>query len=234
MSDTPGSSDPSSRRSFGPYAVIALLGFALVVTARIPHPGGRTGRARLIDLIAEENAHSQSLRRQVDVLQAKLAALQVAAPRDEQLRGLEQRVDRLGRLAGLSGLAGPGVEVVLKDSTLRRAPSGDPNDLVIHEQDIQAIVNALWVGGAEAMSINGERITSTSAVRCVGNTLLLHGSVYAPPYRIDAIGDAAALRRGLNRDPQTQRFAAIANDLRLGFIVRASVNLIVGPYRGAL
>ena len=62
---------------------------------------------------------------------------------------------------------------------------------------MQAVVNALWAGGAEAMMIQDQRIISTSAVRCVGNTLILQGRVYSPPYRIRAIGDPDALRRTL-------------------------------------
>lgn len=141
-------------------------------------------------------------------------------PGGAALAELQHDLDALGPLAGAHAVVGPGIEVVLRDSSLRRAPSGDPNDLVIHEQDIQAIVNALWGSGAEAMSINGERITSASAVRCVGNTLLLHGSVYAPPYTIQAIGDRGRLASGLAHDPLARRFAALALELRLGFKVR--------------
>ena len=60
-------------------------------------------------------------------------------------------------------------------------PSPTPDDLVVHQQDIQGVVNALWAGGAEAMTLMGQRVIATTAVRCVGNTLLLHGAVYSPP-----------------------------------------------------
>jgi uncharacterized protein YlxW (UPF0749 family) len=89
--------------------------------------------------------------------------------------------------------------VTLEDSSASNSPTGDPNDLVIHEQDIQTVVNALWAAGAEALSVNGERLTSTSAVRCAGNTLLLHGEVHSPPYEIRAIGDPDALAATLPR-----------------------------------
>ena len=62
---------------------------------------------------------------------------------------------------------------------------------------MQAVVNALWAGGAEAMTIMGVRVISTSAVRCVGNTLLLHGRVYSPPFVITAIGDPSAMQQAL-------------------------------------
>src|SRR5690606_41382455 len=64
-----------------------------------------------------------------------------------------------------------------------------PDDLVVHQQDLEAVINALWAGGAEALMVQDQRITSLSSVRCVGNVLLLHGRHYSPPYRISAIGD---------------------------------------------
>ena len=56
------------------------------------------------------------------------------------------------------------------------------DDIVVHQQDVQAVVNALWSGGAEAMMVMDQRLISTSAVRCVGNTLILQGRVYSPPF----------------------------------------------------
>jgi uncharacterized protein YlxW (UPF0749 family) len=66
--------------------------------------------------------------------------------------------------------------------------AANPNDLVIHSQDVQAVVNALWRAGAEAIAVNGQRVVATSAVQCIGNTLLLDGSVYSPPYVVVGIG----------------------------------------------
>ena len=134
--------------------------------------------------------------------------------------------------AGLGAVRGPGLVVVLSDSTLRESPTGDPNDLVIHEQDLQAVVNALWAGGAEAIAINGERITALSAVRCVGNTLLLHGSVYAPPYRVSAIGDARTLEFALDASEDVAAFRQAAADFRLGYQIKRRSSMALPAYRG--
>ena len=94
--------------------------------------------------------------------------------------------------------------------TLDDAPSSvaangiEPDLLVVHQEDIQAVVNALWSGGAEAMTIQGQRVIST-AVKCVGNTVVLHGIPYGPPYEISAIGDQARLRAAL-AGPSRSRF----------------------------
>ena len=220
----------------GPYVAVAILGFAIVAAATLPHPGPRVARrARLIDLIAQEDVRSRALRKSVDELQGQIDRLEEqAGARQAGLAKLQAQIDRLGLVAGLFDVTGPGLLVEMRDSTLRKSPTGDPNDLVIHEQDIQAVVNALWAGGAEAVSINGERLTSDSAVRCVGNTLLLHGSVYAPPYRITAIGDQDKLDAALASDDGVERFRIFVDSYRLGFAVTSSSSLVVPAFRGVI
>ncbi|TDC40801.1 DUF881 domain-containing protein [Micromonospora sp. KC213] len=123
--------------------------------------------------------------------------------------------------AGFTALTGPGVTVELNDAPGRpdgSLPKGATNDdLVVHQGDVQAVVNALWAGGAEAMSIMNVRVLSTSAVRCVGNTLLLHGRVYSPPFKIVAIGDPAALQRALADSQGVQVFKQEADHWQLGY-----------------
>ena len=75
------------------------------------------------------------------------------------------------------------------------------DDYVVHEQDVHAVINALWAGGAEAVAVMDQRVIGTSAVRCVGSTLLIHGRVYPPPYRITAIGPAERMQRALDLSP---------------------------------
>ena len=84
---------------------------------------------------------------------------------------------------------GPGSRSSSTTRPRHRDADVDPNQLVVHQSDLQAVVNALWAGGAEAMTIAGQRVIATSAVRCVGNTLLLNGEVYSPPFRV--AGDRA-------------------------------------------
>jgi uncharacterized protein YlxW (UPF0749 family) len=224
----------ASLTRFGPSLAVALLGFAIVAAATLPHPGPRVSRsARLIDLIAAEDGRTRSLKNELDKLQAQLSRLQKRAA-EVGLAEVQQKIDQLGLYAGLADVSGPGVVVEMRDSPLRRSPTGDPNDLVIHQQDIQGVVNALWAGGAEAISINGERLTSDSAVRCVGNTLLLHGSVYAPPYRISAIGDQVKLFAVLASDPLVDRFRIFVEDFHLGFTIQRSGKLTIPTFHGVV
>jgi uncharacterized protein YlxW (UPF0749 family) len=216
------------------YAAVALLGFLITLAVKTASPGPRLAhRARLIDLIAEEDAAERARRAQLDDLQAQLDRLQRGlSSGGSALAAVRRQIESLGFPAGTEAVTGPGVAVEMRDSTLRRSPTGDPNDLVIHEQDIQAVVNAVWSGGAEAVSINGERITSDSAVRCVGNTLLLHGAVYAPPYRIAAIGRQSHLVAALRADPLVRRFRVYVEDFKLGFDVSPRARIDVPAFGG--
>ncbi|MCM3925436.1 DUF881 domain-containing protein, partial [Frankia sp. AiPs1] len=148
----------------------------------------------------------------------------------------------LAEAAGLAAVHGPALTVELDDapreSRLGPYPPGipapGPDDLVVHQQDVQAVVNALWAGGAEAMTIMGRRVTALTAVRCVGNTLLLHGEVFSPPFQVTAIGGGAALRAALRGSPQIAIYQQYVAAYRLGYRVDEVADVRMPPYNGPL
>ena len=106
----------------------------------------------------------------------------------------------------------------------RLLPEGtSPDDVVVHQQDVQGVVNALWAGGAEAMQIMDQRVIATSAVRCVGNTLILQGRVYSPPYTITAIGDPERLSQALD-DSSEGRALSATTSTRYGLVYGPSAS----------
>jgi uncharacterized protein YlxW (UPF0749 family) len=170
----------------------AAVGFLLAITfqARPPDPEARLPRNyRLAGLIERQQRDASTLRQEVETLRQRVQLLSTeGADRRHDVSERKAALDRSLLEAGLVPLRGAGVKVTLDDSLLQEAPSGDINDLVIHSQHVQAVVNALWRAGAEAIAINGQRLVTTSAVLCVGNTLLLNGTVHSPPYVVAAIG----------------------------------------------
>ncbi len=111
--------------------------------------------------------------------------------------------------AGLLPVTGAGVTVTLSDapqSTGNETPDtvDNPNLLLVHQQDIQAVVNAMWKGGAVAVTIQGQRVVSTTGIRCIGNSVQLQGVPYSQPYRISAIGDVTALTDAIENDAYLQ------------------------------
>lgn len=173
------------------------------------------------------------LQRQVDQLEAD------ASVGDQRIRGERQHSSELSGPAGLTAVHGSGLSVALDDAP--RGPGGalpeaarSVDDIVVHQQDVQAVINALWVGGAEAMTVMGERIITTAAVRCVGNTLLLYGRTYSPPFRITAIGDPERMRAALDRQPGVQAYREAVDFFGLGYDVKDEQDVRLPGYSGPL
>jgi uncharacterized protein YlxW (UPF0749 family) len=180
----------------------------------------------------EENERKAArLRTEVDQDTARLATV------NRPVQAARERANALREPAGFTALTGPGITVVLNDSSRRPQEAGpdapDNDDLVVHQQDVQAVVNALWAGGAEAMSIMDIRVISTSAVRCVGNTLLLHGQVFSPPFKITAIGEPTAMHRALESAEGVQQFRDAVADFGLGYQETVERNVTVRAYDGS-
>lgn len=212
----------------------ALLGFLAVVAvnARPADPESRLPRQyRLAALIERQERSAASLRDEVESLRARVNALRTErAGRREGTSATEQQLDGLTSVAGLVPMRGAGLKVTLDDSSLDEAPSGNVNDLVVHSQDVQAVVNALWRAGAEAVSINEQRLVGTSAVLCVGNTLLLNGTVHSPPYVVHAIG---ASKDRFEVDSLVRRLRDDAKEFGLRFAIDRESSLDVPGYTGA-
>ncbi len=119
-----------------------------------------------------------------------------AQKNDSGSKAMAEELKNAMILAGLTDVEGKGVTIVLKDST--EAAMGGSANYVIHDRDLRDIVNELVASGAEAISINGERISGKSAIRCVGPTVTINNHYYAPPFTIKAIGDPDTLEAGLN------------------------------------
>lgn len=192
--------------------------------------------ANLAGLVRAAESQVKSSDRTVAALQAQLsAATRAAGGADSAVAAAQARVTPLSGPGGLTPVRGPGILVVLNDAS--SVPAGstvDPNQLVVHQSDLQAAVNALWAGGAEAMTIAGQRVIATSAVRCVGNTLLLNGGVYSPPFRVAAIGRYQSMHNALDRSPGVALFKEAAGYYGLGYTVESQNELNLPAYHGAI
>jgi uncharacterized protein YlxW (UPF0749 family) len=221
--------------------VTALLAGLLFATSAATAQGTdlRAGRrSQVTELISSQRSDLQRQERDAARLRAEVGELQAsAAAGNSRVAGARAQGDALAGPTGLTAVTGPGLTVTLDDAPRRDGvdpASKDPDDLVVHQQDVQAVVNALWAGGAEAMTLMGQRVISTSAVRCVGNTLVLHGQVYSPPFVVRAIGDRSALRASLDAEPGVQFFKTFVDQYGLGYSVRGSDALKFPPYDGSL
>ncbi len=135
-----------------------------------------------------------NFQKRVDELRSQLDEV-TAGP---QVSEIKEALDHARIEAGVSELSGPGVEVALNDSSVALKPGQNPNLYVLHDEDILRVLNELRAAGAEALSINGQRLLATTEVRCTGPTILLNKNKrLAPPYVITAIGNPDTLESSL-------------------------------------
>ena len=223
---------PLGRRLLS-LAVFVVAGF-MIATGAVNARGGDLRPNRNTDLaglIASESKRNAELAERVAVLRRDVDRL----ARDDGGRVPEERLRAAAEVAGQRAVRGPAVVVVLDDVRSAVRPAGvSPELLVVHQQDIQAVVNALWAGGAEAMTIQGQRVTSRTGVKCVGNSVVLHGVPYAPPYEIAAIGDAGRLERALAESQPVRVYRQYVDAYGLGYAQRREAERTMPAYRGSL
>lgn len=193
----------------------------------------RSDSPRLVDLVRESQASVDRLSAEQGALTLQIDHHHGGSPgADAALAAITRRGDLLATDAGLTPLRGPGLVVTLNDAQRdaqgRFPRDASPDDLVVHQQDIQAVINALWTAGAEGIQVQDQRIIATSAPRCVGNTLLLNGRTYSPPYVIAAIGDAAAMQSALAAAPLVTLYKRYAVRFGLGYSEEAREVDLVG------
>jgi uncharacterized protein YlxW (UPF0749 family) len=218
--------------------VCLLAGFGFAVSAHDSHGTNLrpASNGNLADLVRAAENQVKAADLQLADLQKQAAALTAQAGDDDSAVAAAQK-DEQPYLApgGLTKVRGPGLTVVLDDARSSSLNAGvDPNQLVVHQSDLQAVVNALWAGGAEAMTIAGQRVIATSAVRCVGNTLLLNGEVYSPPFRVAAIGPYRTMMSALDSAPGVKQFVQAAGYYGLGYTVESNSALVLPAYGGSI
>lgn len=228
----------TGRRSgwrFGVPLVCLAAGLLLAATHGVS--GGdeirRSDAPRLVDLVREAQQSVDRLGAERDTLSAQVDGHHGGSPgTDAALTAITNRSAALASDAGLNPVKGPGLVVTLNDAQRdaegRFPRDASPDDLVVHQQDIQAVLNALWSAGAEGVQMQDQRIIATSAPRCVGNTLLLNGRTYSPPYVITAIGDAGAMQAALSASPLVTLYKQYVVRFGLGYTEepRAEVELV--------
>ncbi|GGS37384.1 DUF881 domain-containing protein [Streptomyces griseoviridis] len=239
-------SGPARRRRLRPvraltaavFALAGLIFFTSFDTAKGTNIRTDDSLLKLSDLIQERSRDNGRLDEANAALRDDIESL---AERDDGSTSAED--DRLAALeerAGTQELKGEALSVTLDDAPpdatakLPGYPEPEPDYLVIHQQDLQAVVNALWQGGAQGIKVMDQRLISTSAVRCVGNTLILQGRVYSPPYKITAVGDPGKLKKALSASPAIQNYMVYVNVYGLGWKVEEDGKATLPGYSGTV
>ncbi|MGW5427517.1 DUF881 domain-containing protein [Streptomyces sp. NPDC004059] len=204
---------------------------ALVVTVgaaqtRAAAPVVAKERQELIDRIDSETANADKLEGTVDRLRDDVSARQRAALKSS---GGSAQADLVGVLSGATAVHGPGVKLVVNDAkeastggdgTNPRETSGFSDTGRVRDRDMQRVVNGLWESGAEAVSINGQRLTALSAIRAAGDAILVDNKPLVPPYTVLAVGDGERL----STEFQSSADGLYLHALEQNFGIRATIS----------
>jgi uncharacterized protein YlxW (UPF0749 family) len=220
------------------FALAGLIFFTSFNTAKGTNIRTDASLLKLSDLIHERSQKNGELDESNGALRQGNEAL---ADRDDgSTKAEDDKLAALEENAGTQKLTGEAISVTLNDAPpdatakLPGYPEPQPDYLVIHQQDLQAVVNALWKGGAKGIKVMDQRLISTSAVRCVGNTLILQGRVYSPPYKITAVGDPDAMQKALAESPAIQNYMVYVNVYGLGWKVEEDGAVTLPGYSGTV
>jgi uncharacterized protein YlxW (UPF0749 family) len=217
--------DPSVRQVPRRTAAIVLLAFGLLVTVAAVQtsrngPADQAGRSSLIDQINLRRQAVADQQRQLSQDQARQLAVQRSLTRTStEAQAAQARVSRVSARTGFAPVKGPGIQ-----ATVSSAPGSDSNQLV-RDSDLALLTDALWAAGAEAISVNGQRLTVLSSFRNVGIGILVNSQPVNPPYVFDVVGNPDTLPADLLSSTIGGQWYALKNSLGFKFEVRDVGNL---------
>ncbi len=201
-------------------AVVVTVGAA---QARVEAPVRAKEREELIQRIEDGTERSDALEESVERLRREVGAAQREAL--EKHGGSQGELTAL--LAGATPVHGPGVRLVVNDAESTEAGGDGPRESSsfadsgrVRDRDMQRVVNGLWGAGAEAVSINGQRLTAVSAIRRAGEAILVDNRPLAPPYTVLAVGDGQRLRQAFQNSADGQYLKVLQDN----YGVRASIS----------
>lgn len=178
--------------------IFLLFGFMLATQLRARPPVSREVTYQRADqlaiLLKATEEERDRLKEEVKALRDKVAEMMAG---ESQAKVMQEELYKARILGGLVDVTGPGVSVEMTDSQKQAAAGQDPNVFLIHDDDVLRVVNELRAAGAEAIAVNGQRLVSTSEIRCAGPVFIINGVRVAPPIKIQAIGDPEMLQNAL-------------------------------------
>lgn len=213
-------------------ALVVTLG---AVQAQVGAPTAAKERQKLIDRIQSQTRDADRLESDVNGLQIQVAAEQRAALEEHGGDGAELAT----LLAGQTPVHGPGVKLVIDDAkeaaqgggTGPRQSSGFSDTGRVRDRDMQRVINGLWASGAEAVSVNDQRLTALSAIRAAGDAILVDNRPLAPPYTVLAIGDGQRLLTAFRGSADGQYLRVLQENygIRAAMSVQSEVRLSAAP-----
>lgn len=217
---------PPQSRGWLLIALVILV--VLVIVAASQTAANSTADAKqrqdLIEQINQRKTTMTALTSEVAATRRAINILQSGLASNKDLSSTTRgRLGTWGALAGISAVTGPGVEVSVNNGPASAGVRG-----IVQDHDLQQLVNGLWEAGAEAIGINGERITSLTAIRTAGSAITVNYQSLTPPYVIDAIGDPATLPAKFAQTDSGAAWLDLQNQVGMVFSMNTKSELTLG------
>lgn len=216
----------------GRATLAALAAFGVLVTTAAVQTSrdadaSATSREALVTQANAGKAELARRRTQVQGLQRDIAGLEAAGLEDTSRgRALQQRLTRLAVLSGSRAVEGPGIQVLVDD-----APDAPSFRQQVQAPDLQKLVNALWLVGAEAVSVNGQRVTSLTSIRDAAGAITVNFVSLRRPYTVSAIGDPTTMGGRLLDTAGGQTWVTLQSTFGMAFDVRTTTGMVLPAAR---
>ncbi len=219
---------------------LALMVMGFLVAAQVASEGPRIRytsqeRTPLVETALDLQAQQESLKAQILQIRTDIGDLETTGEGGASVtKDLNRQLEQARLAAGLVAMTGPGLVIRLSDSEATVPPDGNDRDYLVSGRDVLAVVEELWLAGAEAIAVNGERVTSATAIVDIGGSVLVNSAYLAPPYDVSAIGPSDMFER-LTRSQGFIDFIRARSEsfgIGVGYAVQDAVDL--PAYAGAV
>jgi uncharacterized protein YlxW (UPF0749 family) len=180
---------------------VALLALGFLIAAQLASEGPRVRytsqeRTPLVATVLDLQAQQEALKKQVLDSRTAISQLEAAGEGGATVtRQLNDRLEAARIAAGLVALSGPGIVIQLGDSSMTVPPDGNARDYMVSGDDVETVVEQLWLAGAQGIAVNGERVVVSTAIVDIGGSILVNSAYVATPYQVSAIAPAGVLDR---------------------------------------
>ena len=216
-----------------------LLGIVVTMQFKMQEKAGfpqiSNNRYDVIKMVHEREFQKNKLEKDLEQKKKELSNFeQAAGSKEDILKAMQNQLDMVRTEAGYTDVKGPGIIVELADSVKRPAPKDDPFFFIVHDVDIATLVNELWASGAEAISVNGQRIVVNTSIRCVGPTVLVNSVRLASPYKIIAIGPSKDLDGALKTPGGFVDYMTPSTNQGVSVSINKYDNLEISGFKGSM
>ncbi|MDD3838971.1 MAG: DUF881 domain-containing protein [Clostridia bacterium] len=198
------------KKSKTAFLTIICVILGMLISLNITDMNITTSRSDMItvertqEILGEINslkAENEKYLNQIKDYQTQIDNLQLKASKvNKGTEAIHKELQQAKIVAGLADVEGPGIELILSDAERELFPGENASNLIVHDSDLINIINELKSAGAEAVSINGQRVIYNTKIRCGGPIIIVNNYRFAPPYVIRAIGDVERMEKRLKQE----------------------------------